>query len=436
MSIEEGDIVVTPGGNVEKVLMYKKDHCRGISLSNSPNRWWPPEDLIKVNKPLRIRVDSEDEAEFVVSRAKEAGFDAGKYDFCDTNIVSLKPYADDNRNARWNYLPNCSDHDLTFADYDQWTAWLQFHAEDDECEDCRHLKEKATQQPHRSIPVYCPEYDSALDTDDCTESDEYDEAKTMKETAHNSWMFDDDSDEYDEPEENDFNLKNINLIEVEFERSNFDDLISDLREVGFEGKILSPDGAALLYLNEKKFIESYNPDVPSIQYKSEIFDELLENFSSDYDCDICEDTGILGGGVTKFECPKCKDISEEETVSQNDDNLVFNWDEPSPENERWLSVLKEGVESGSIPASRLGFDDSDSMGDGFKILIEQIEDLQDEVTDWKNWVDKLSSHLCKKNEEFNRLENRIEFAIQEMESFNNVNFDYFISILKEDIDDV
>jgi hypothetical protein len=121
--------VVTPEGRIGEVYSMIRD---GKSVRVEVNEVGFQDDLIdeliKVSEPLRIRVDSELQARHVVEYAEERGFEVGFYKGGEVKYIQLTP----NDNKIQLFTLN-NDHHLTFSDYDQWTGWVSFHAEDDKC---------------------------------------------------------------------------------------------------------------------------------------------------------------------------------------------------------------------------------------------------------------------------------------------------------------
>jgi hypothetical protein len=177
--ISKDDKVVTPDGVACEVVAESGQKYKDWATEHGH---WKQGELIKLSDPLKIRVNSEREARFVVEYAEDCGFVVARgngepYEiknygnvtgfFISPNKMKLKqaPVLPHELSGNKEY------YDLNFADYDQWTAWVDYYAKEGECD---HATEELIGGP-------------------CTWN-RCDNCGRMVKTNHN-----DDSDSWDEP---------------------------------------------------------------------------------------------------------------------------------------------------------------------------------------------------------------------------------------------
>lgn len=129
--ISEGEMVVTPNGRIVE------HHDYILSTDNTP---LTKNELVKLNDPIRVRVNCDRYAEYLVSLAEENGFEAVSEKETEIEIAMSVSV------SGFKLIPDSKlyeasiDYDLTFVnDLPQIEAWLKYHDEgesEEECDTC------------------------------------------------------------------------------------------------------------------------------------------------------------------------------------------------------------------------------------------------------------------------------------------------------------
>lgn len=144
MEIEEGDVVVTPEGKVGKVFAINNSNDNRAVITTGKSTLGQSfvryiSDLIKVNEPLRVAVDCERDARYLIETAEEYGIDittlgnwvTAQAEKANEGIVfTFSP----DKLSGWNYLT-----DYEWRDICQWTSdsdriesWLEYNSDRNE----------------------------------------------------------------------------------------------------------------------------------------------------------------------------------------------------------------------------------------------------------------------------------------------------------------
>lgn len=133
--IDEGDLVTTLDGTygtVEEIYDHHNPYLVQVVVNGGT---YQKKNCVKLKEPLRIRVNSEQEARFVVEYAEDAGWEP----FVES-VDELKPAVWDDemclhlalKDRKLIDLDPCQPYNtiLDFgSDYDQWTAWVDYWSE-------------------------------------------------------------------------------------------------------------------------------------------------------------------------------------------------------------------------------------------------------------------------------------------------------------------